>query len=295
MEVLGVHVSQPLLAKWCDWLAPAVQPFFLPRPFPMELPAEKPAAATTRTPDLLSRPVGRPDALYDTYEAYNLDTGLDTVWLDELAFGSLPKHTRAQLVRAQVDHGRGAVPTVRAWSGLLDHRVLRAQADGHRFVWWPSLVTGDREQILSRVVSKDRESSRHGEVPDQVWRACASTLPGARELAATFAVGSGANCFATVMAAAGVAAAADTWMQQEPFDSWLAQSTTPGGDDRAPGTVLLWRDKHGVAQHAAVTIGGGWGLEKPSQAWSTPRAVLRVTDIIRTTRTPGRRLQRHAL
>lgn len=184
---------------------------------------------------------------------------------------------------------------VRRWEDLLDPGALRAQADGHRFVWWPSLLINDNGAILDRVVSDERQPSRHDEVREMCWKRSATVLPGARTLAGTFPSGSGPNCFGTVMAACGEAEAADGWVQQAPFEKWLNETTHPGGDDDSVGTVLVWRDSGGVARHAAVTIGDGWGLEKPSQEWHSPRLVIVVRDLIKANRTRELRLQRRML
>jgi hypothetical protein len=88
------------------------------------------------------------------------------------------------------------------------------------------------------------------------------------------------------MGAADVAGAPETWMQREPFDRWLATATRPGGRDQV-GTVLVWR--------AAVTIGDGWALHKPSQRWMSPTKVLTVRDAMLSARVPGHHLQRRTL
>ncbi|GIG63337.1 hypothetical protein Lfu02_77090 [Longispora fulva] len=274
MRILAVDVPEGLPERWRAWLAPARQPFYL-------TPAQ-------RTSWGLS--AGEPSTdphLRDTYTLYCVTPGLDVVWLDETEFHALPRPVRAGIVRAQVDHERGAVPTVRRYADLVD---ARTQADGHRFVWWPSMVT---DEVLERFVVDDGwPASRHAEVPGAVWDA---TLPGAQALAGTFPPGSGPNCFGTVMAAAGVADADTEWMQREPFEAWLAASTAPGGRDCDAGTVLVWRGTDGLAQHAAVTLGGGWALNKPSQCWYAPRVVLAVADVIATSRTAGWHLTRRRL
>lgn len=280
MRVLGIEVAAPLMARWRRWLAPDPQPFFL----------------STSDPDIPGSVEGEmtPESR-DTFRAYSMDRGLNIVWLNERSFSALPKDTRARLVRSQVDHRRGAVPSIHRWKDLLDPRVLRSQADGHRFVWWPSLLTNDDGSILERVVSEGRRTSRHREVRDATWSRCADVLPGVRALAGTFPIASGPNCFGTVMAACGDAQAADAWMLRDPFEEWLADRTQPGGDDDSPGTVLVWRDADGLAQHAAVTIGDGWAFEKPSQDWHSPRVVLPVNELIMANRTRGQRLQRRKL
>jgi hypothetical protein len=219
------------------------------------------------------------------------------VWLDEQRFLGSPRSVRARLVRAQADHHRELVPTVNHWSDRLDAARLRGQADGHRFVWWPSAVEQADDEMVAAIVRgfEHFRPSRHHEVPATVWKAAGLVLPRAEELAGSFAAGSGPNCFGTVMAAAGVPRADQTWMLREPFEAWLWSSTCAGGDDSLPGTVLVWRSADGAVQHAAVTLGGGWGLHKASQSWSTARKVLTVRDIITDSRQAGVRLHRYTL
>ena len=281
MRVLDIEVSDELLAAWRQWLAPERQPFFLADPARFGFTVgERNASPEQR----------------DTFRLWKVSKDLRVVWLSEPEFSDLARPTRTRLVREQLEHGRGAVPSVRAWVDLLDAATLRAQADGHRFVWWPSLI-GDAiaADVLTRVVEHDRLPSRHGEVPDAVWRRAAVRVPGARRLAGTFATGSGPNCFGTAMAACGVSGVEDEWLLPPAFEPWLAEATRPGGDDNEPGTVLVWRDRDGGAQHAAVTLGDGWAIEKPSQEWSSPRAAVTVRDVIRTSRTKGLRLSRYAI
>lgn len=274
LTVLGIPVSPGLLERWVGWLAPDEQPFFLTK-----------KQATTWRLETNDREPSREDR--DTYWIYAIDAKASrTVWLTEAAYGELPKPTRAALVRAQVHYGRGSVPTVRRWSAVVGAGV-RQQADGHRFVWWKSLLERPRE-ILPEVVSEGLGPSRHREV-----RAWPKQFPRVRELAGTFADGSGPNCFGTVMAASGVEGAEHVWMVREPFEEWLASHTERGGTDDVPGTVFVWRDAAGLVQHAGLTIGAGWMLHKPSQSWMSPRKVRTVAEVKRATRTAGWRLERH--
>ncbi|MGH9086099.1 MAG: hypothetical protein ACRDYW_11650 [Acidimicrobiales bacterium] len=288
MDVLGVAVSDDLHHRWRRWLAPEVQPFFVDSlgPWPRSL-----RRARSLDPELR-----------DTYKAWRIDRSLEILWLDESTFLGMSRSQRTALVRAQVAHRRGAVPSVRRWSDVLDPETTRSQADGRRFVWWPSLVARDPHAVLPRVVtaSLDGEAnealpSRHREVARTTWDGCASVLPEARRIAGSFAPSSGPNCFGTVMAAAGAIGAAHEWMLQAPFLAWLDAGCRPGGRDCDPGTVLLWRDSEGAPVHAAVTIGDGWALEKASQEWWTPRAVRVVGDVVRATRARGQHLERHRI
>nr|WP_274636786.1 hypothetical protein [Microbacterium bovistercoris] len=163
--------------------------------------------------------------------------------------------------------------------------LRRTQRARHR---WPTGdVSADIERTV-RFVERARLPSRHTEVTEWI-------LPGARELGGTFPDGSGPNCFGVVMAAAGVTGAAGKWMQIAPFERWVEASTIDGGSDDEPGTVLLWRDQRGEPAHAAVTLGGGYALNKSSQGWMSPTQVLTVREVINRSRYRGLRLERRRI
>jgi hypothetical protein len=276
--VLGIAVPDALLARWTSWLAPDPQPFLVP------------AGSGAARLGVDFEPRSAPE-LRDTFELYSVPTGMACRSITAADFAALPRAERATLVRFQHTAGRSQVPSVRAWPAL----KTAGQADGHRFVWWPGLLTGREQEILFAYLREGRRPSRHAEVPEPVWEAAASLLPGARGLAGTFAPGSGPNCFGTVLGAAGVSGAADTWVLREPFEAWLAEATRPGGRDGDPGTVLVWRSAAGPVQHAAITLGGGWALHKPSQGWMSPRKALTVADVKGSSRYADRRLTRRTL
>lgn len=281
MRALNIDASGDLVENWVGWFAPRRQPFLV----------ESGLAASM---DLRSERSPLPAELRDTYEVYDLPEGLGFAWLDEEQFLSLPRTGRAAMVRAQRRFGREHVPSVKAWASLLGNQA-REQADGHRFVWWPSLLVGMEQQVLTDYIEQGRRPSRHDVVPDHTWTGVMDLLPGAQLMAGRFATASGPNCFGTVMAAAGVPGADSVWMQREPFEHWLTESARTGGSDTDPGTVMVWRSRDGLAQHAAVTIGSGWALHKPSQGWFDPVKILSISDVKRSARSVGRLLQRYAL
>ncbi|HXH78084.1 hypothetical protein [Nocardioides sp.] len=281
MRTLNIDVSDSLVAQWVGWFAPLVQPFL---------------ASADLAGSVDEQTVGAPLTVEvrDTYCLYGLPSGLEYVWLSEAQFRSLARPQRAAFVRAQRSHGRELVPSVRAWADVVGDDA-RAQADGHRFVWWRSLLDGREEQVLKAYIEDGRLASRHHQVPEDVWDAAARRLPSARRHAGTFPPGSGPNCFGTVMAAAGIVGADAVWMLREPFEHWLAEKTRPGGDDDEPGTVLVWRSPDGLVQHAAVTLGADWVLHKPSQGWMSPTKVLTTAECKASSRGSGRRLQRYTI
>ena len=200
--------------------------------------------------------------LRDAFELYDQPDGMALVWLTRQQAAQLPGEVR------------------------------RLQPAAHR---WPSKNVDTEVLRAVRYVEAGRRQSRHREVDASHWRQIAGVVPGARQLAGTFASRSGPNCFATVMAAAGVSGAAQQWIQIDAFERWLAQSTREGGNDDRPGTVLLWRDPQGQAAHAAISLGAGLLLHKPSQGWMSPIKVLSVAEGKFSARTPGRHLTRHHL
>ncbi|MGW6280322.1 hypothetical protein [Kribbella sp. NPDC055071] len=287
MDVLAIEVETSLALRWAGWLAPASQPFFLTAAESAELGLTPASPAYDLSPELR-----------DTYEVWNLAKDLEVVWLEEGPFYAHARDVRSELVRAQARHGRGAVPAITDWADILDAQVLREQADGHRFVWWPTLVEPHLEAVLKRVVSERQLPCRRMSVPEEIWRAASSILPRARTLSGTFArgsrgssfaSGSATSCFATVMAAAGVQGA-----DEGVFEGWLAAYCTAEGRDDLPGTVLVWRDAHGNNTHAAVTLGGGWALHKPGQEWLSPHQVVTVRELIHLA-PPGVVLHRYSM
>lgn len=277
VRVLGIPVSAELQARWRSWLAPPCQPFFLTvaeaGAFDLSTLARKEAELT---------PEER-----DTNAAWGIAAQADRVaWLTLRQWHHLSLPRQRELLATQVRHRRGNIPRRRDFADLLPG------LPDARFLWTPDLLT---DAVLERVVSGGGPICQKAQVPRSVWTAASASLPRVRELAGTFAPHSGANCFGAVMGAAGVAGAGSEWMQREPFETFLRQRTRPGGTDDQPGTVLLWRSAHGVAQHAAITLGGGWAFHKASQIWTSPRVVLPVDILKRAARERGRRLSRRRL
>ena len=275
MRVLNIPVSPDLLARWADWLAPPMQPFFLTEAEASALGLSTVALADwQRTPELR-----------DTFALWSLSDAADRVaLLSEEDWNSLSATVRRRLVHLQVQHGRGNLPHAKAFPDLWPQRG--------RFVWWPSMLT---PAVVARAVAGESQACQREQVPPTVWQAAEKLLPRARALAGTFAEVSGPNCFGTVMAAAGVLGAELEWMQREPFEEFLTAHTRSGGNDDHPGTLLVWRGVGRQLEHAAVTLGGGWALHKPAQSWTAPRVVLPTRALIRAYRTPGHRLERRTL
>jgi hypothetical protein len=276
-RVLGITVPADLLERWRGYFAPEVQPFAPDRLAALD-PELVPAGHQVK-PTLEQR---------DTFMFY----AGKQLWLTQAEFAELPLKVRRALIFKREATGRLSQLEPSA----------RQRVDGHltdtRIVWWPSVLAAVGDRPVLDYVDEGVRPSRHREVRRSTWTATARLLPAAADLAGTYPPGSGPNCFGTVLAAAGVPGAASERVGREPFEEWLAERTTPirGTDqDHELGVVLVWRNAEGRVDHGAVTIGDGYALSKPSQAWCSPRAVWTVPETIMAARYPGIRLSRYRL
>jgi len=264
----GIPIPDWASDRWPGWFAPDRIPFVVD-----ELTEDDRAdlpAVTTAEVSL---------ELRDTFWIYGADQG--RVWLDRNQFEGLPRGLRQRLLRAQ----------------RAEHEVWLNGPDGRFGPWWQDQIPANLEPIVAHI-ELGCQSSRQSEVSESTWRSAGAVLPRARELAGTFAPRSGPNCFGTVLAAAGIEDAEDKWLGRQEIEDWLGNRTVGVPDpshDHEPGTVLVWRDSESQIQHACVTLGDGWVLNKPSQAWSSPRFVWTVDQVKRHTRQPGLRLSRRIL
>lgn len=242
---LGIDVPDELVRQWPGWFAPDRQPFPADR-------LDEPLAVGRREFDPTAE-------VRDTFCVYSGDW----VWLDEAEFSGLSPRVR----RALLD-GREATGLLSASPRVCAARRLRPQPTTVARVAAPR---GCRTGRRLRRGGPGPEPASAGEWLDlgRMRRG----LPAAAELAGTFPPVSGPDCFGTVMAAAGVQGAATGGMVQAPFEDWLAgaaTSVTGTGQDHHPGTVLVRRDRDGLQVRAAVTLGDGYVLSKPSQSWYGP-------------------------
>lgn len=258
-EVFGIGVDETLIERWRNWFAPSVQPFRTDV-LPPQVAAAVPMRQAEPTPEWT-----------DTFFMYS---GSWT-WLCEEEFNSLRPSLRRSLLAAR-------------------RRTVRPKL----MPVWPSELARSGDDLMFRwVASGAVRPSRHQDVPGTVWKHAQAMLPEAGRLAGTFAAsGSGANCFGTVMAAAGLDVS-DVQVAPARFQAWLDEHTegiNGTGCDDDPGVVFVWTE-HGNLAHATVTIGDGWMLSKPSQSWSSPRLICTAREVVNSWRFPGTRLSRYRM
>ncbi|SDT37748.1 hypothetical protein SAMN04489812_5486 [Microlunatus soli] len=259
VRVLEIEVGEDLVDRWRDWFAPAVQPFRTDILQP-QVAAALPIRRVEPTPEWT-----------DTFFMYH---GAWT-WLTEEEFGALRPSVRRSLRAAR-------------------RRTVRPKLMP---VWPSELARAGDELMFNWVASGAVRPSRHESVASTVWTHAHPVLPQAERLAGTFAVsGSGANCFGTVLAATGLDVS-DVLVGPVRFQAWLDEHTEPISGtafDDQPGVVFAWTE-HGDLAHATVTVGDGWMLAKPSQAWSSPRLVNTVREVVTSWRYPDTSLSRYRI
>lgn len=293
--VLGIRVTDAQLARWRGWVMPPVQPFLL-------------TGEEARSVRRVARSRRLTPELSDTFQLYAVP-GTDVYAAEPsevessgvaVAHHVAPRANENSRIGApgmdDEPQGTSLIWLDRRGARLLSPQTLAAQPTKHR---WPGKhPERSRERDIMRTIRWIEDglpASQHGEVSEATWRRARAILPEARRIAGRFPARSGPNCFGTVMGAAGVEGAANTRMQRESFERWLHDATITGGNDDNPGTVFVWRGADGAVEHAAITLGDGWLLNKPAQTWSTPAMVLPVRDGINASRAPGRRLERHTI
>lgn len=219
-KVLGIDVGEDLVDRWRAWFAPPIQPFRTDILQP-QVVAALPIRQVEPTPEWT-----------DTFFIY----GGTWTWLGEEEFEAFRPSLRRSLLAARRRSVRPKLMPV-----------------------WPSELARAGDDLMFRwIASGAVRPSRHERVAGAVWNHARAVLPQAERLAGTFAAsGSGANCFGTVLAAAGVDVS-DVQVGPDRFQAWLDEHAEPvngTASDDQPGVVFAWTE-HGDLAHASL-------LERP--------------------------------
>ena len=281
MELLNCRLDDATLEGWKRHFAPEVQPFFCRRRLPL------PSTSRARWLNGGEVRTALSPSVHDTFATYEVTrSARHLLLLDEPTFSALPIDLRTQLLREQLEVGRGSVFRVTDLVDLLtpsEHaRLAGAGADG-LIVWWPRLFAtlspASQARLLSGFASEDRPPCTRHELTSGAWLNVRRVLPGVEILAGTFASESGPNCFGSVIEAF-TAERRQGRTEREGFQAWLGASRPAPGDASELGTVLLWRDDQDALQHAAVSLGDGYVFHKEAQTWWSPWQVVRLAAVL---------------
>ena len=257
LSVLGIPVCGDLIEKWKSFWCFPVQPFPV-QDLPPKLLAQLPT----------SRDITPSDEFRDTFYLYDAN---DWRYYAQEDLASLPGYLHNELLRIQ----KRSYP----------EEIFPAWPDDPFLV--PKMI---------RWIERGVRPSLHRLAAQSLEAASQRRLPAVKSLAGTFAGSSGANCFQTVMLAAGENPS-DPWVTQDVFAEFLTRRAEPisgSHADNTAGVIFTWT-LNGDLAHAAVTIGDGWCVVKPSQSWSSPRVVWTVPEVVASWRFKGTKMQRWLL
>ncbi len=267
VDLLGVPIINATLEAWAKIFVFELEPLFLDQPMLLAL---------EEIPLIYSRPDfnvwlgSQPLEYKDAYRFWNVK--LDAVvLLTSQEFNLLPRVLQKKLNAVQIKAKRGLVFTIAEAEGFgvpaeflkrdsyKDHFILRFDA------WW-SLTRAQRFFWLRAFVSEGL--SMKSVYAHPLMR---------------FFPSSGANCFATALAATEkistrAVSIARLWVTETVFQAQLeARGYQPRAfhdSDYQRYTVLTWHDSSGKMVHAATCLGNDLWLNKDSQAWFSPVQVL---------------------
>jgi hypothetical protein len=293
IDVLGCRVTPAEFTQWQHYFVCDPAPYFLPRGLKLPPTIQVINRESFATIDL--------ELTYrDSYTTYARSSDTEAIaFLTAAQFDALDTITQQALLEAQLDLQRGHVydwesvlPYIQACLSLA--RTRSVVRNGQTYLvpdkrLWLALEEETRNQWLIDWMSRDALRCLSTTLTEADW----SQLNNAAvwQLAGTFANTSGPNCFATTLAA--IAGSGDTaneianhWLHQPEFFAALDQQgyhVNPSVSANNPGledAVLVWFDSDQRAQHACYVMGDGLALNKNSQAWFSPRQLVRVQSIV---------------
>jgi hypothetical protein len=266
-ELLGIPIVNATLEAWAKVFVFELEPLFLEHSTP-DLFNDAPLIYSR--PDFDFWLGSMPLEYKDAYRFWNVK--LDAVLLlTSQEFEVLPRNVQKKLNAAQVNAKRGLVfPLADAKRFGVDATFLKRDGFKNDFIlrfdaWW-SLTRAQRFVWLKAFVSEGLEMNRIYDHPLMRFFPC-----------------SGANCFATALAALEIHQAravniARLWLSEAVFQSALEargyRTKAFAVYDFQRHTVLTWHNSSGKTVHAATCLGNDLWLNKDSQAWYSPVQVL---------------------
>lgn len=276
---------------WQDIFVAQLEPFFLTEEARAQLPAQWLTLSCAEFSQQRSH-------LWhlDSYFFHGLDKRAQHVLsLHADAFLHLPSNLQQFLLKEQLELKRAHIYPWHRLSPYLaaapSHRQF--QHEGKRYIaldypLWQSLSSEAKNSLLDYHLQKSA-ANYTPLAPEQYIPIAYPNRATLHALANSWAEDSGANCFASSIAAclnnvAHAQSIAAMWLHQAPFYAMLAQlsfqeqaTTTEeiSSDFLAPpDSILVWYDEAGVGQHACYSLGAGIVLNKNSQAWYAQRQLV---------------------
>lgn len=238
----------------------------------------------------------------DSYFFHGLDKRAQHVLsLHADAFLHLSPNLQQLLLKEQLELKRAHIyPWHRLSPYLADipsHRHF--QHEGQRYIaldypLWHALSSEVKNSLLDYHLQQS--AANHSPLaPQQYIPTNSPNRATLQALANSWAKDSGANCFASSIAAclnnvAQAQSIAAMWLHQAPFYVMLAQlsfkehtpipETITKDFSPPPDSILIWYDEANVAQHACYSLGKGIVLNKNSQAWYAQRQLVHSKTVL---------------
>ncbi len=284
MNILGCEVSVLTLEGWSGFFVFELEPFFLLSESRALLSNSQPRAELKPSLELA-----------DAYLTYLVSKEAQFVaLLKPNEFRALPREAQNDLMAVQKQLGRGQFYELEFVRNVLGEIPVFLEPDvvADQFVLrhdvWIAFTPEIRFRLMVDYVSLERQDCLSSITPENTWAAIPEQV---RRLAGTFSSASGANCFATVIAALTPdllesQRISNLWMLECEFlESLQAQGFHDAGKLKLPikpNSVLTWWNPSGNVIHACLMLEFGLALNKDAQSWFTPRQILRLEDVLKS-------------
>jgi hypothetical protein len=286
LHILGCYVPQSTLQSWVERLCFAEEPLFLTEQTRHWLPEQliSPRASLEQSTDFR-----------DAYLSYHVPK--HAAWVALLTpqtFRELPKTKQLELMRLQLELGRGQMYTLEWVEQTLGHLPAALEPDffedrvALRFDVWNALEPELQKLWLRAFVALERQDCLSGTLSSADWQRIEAQFgPSVRRLAGNFSPSSGANCFATVLAAL----TPDPQESQRLENIWMTHQQLLEGlqargyrergalEGVSAQDVMLWHSSEKII-HACLVLGEGLVLNKDAQGWYDPRQIRTLASVL---------------
>jgi hypothetical protein len=292
MKLLEVPVSDKLFKTWSKILVYSISPFFLND----EIKARVPSLHLTRGE---FRATIQDLSFHDSYTTYNVSS--EATWVTLLSimeFQNLPEEVKLELLQLQIKLGRGQIYNFDDYKNLLKEQELEQALESTfafegkqmlelNYALWHSFSFETQKHWLAKFVSEDRSDCLSDTLSKSQWRHINKHYPSIKHLVG-FTAKSGANCFATTLAATlegeQARSVSSLWLQTETFlraieELGYKKSELEPNENLPNGSILIWQNDQGL-QHACFYLGDGLVFNKDAQTWFAPRQILKLETVL---------------